>query len=173
MRQPGDDPVDLRLEAHVEHPVGLVEDEDPDAVERDDPALDEILQATRCRDEDVRVARGLGLRADRDAAVDRRDPKVVGGGDRADLGRHLGGELACRDEDQAGRPCLGAFEPLDHRDGEGERLAGARRRLREHVAAGEGVREDEALDSEWSMDVALGERLRDARGYTQLKERLH
>ena len=107
------------------------------------------------------------------AAVDRRDPKVVGRGDRADLGRHLGGELACRDEDQAGRPCLGAFEPLDHRDGEGERLAGARRRLREHVAAGEGVREDEALDSEWSMDVALGERLRDARGHTQLKERLH
>ena len=115
----------------------------------------------------------LGLRADRDAAVDRRDPEVVGGCDRADLGRHLGGELARRDEDQAGQPGVGSLEPLDHRHGEGERLAGARRRLREHVAAGERVREDEALDSEWSMDVALGERLRDARGHTQLEERLH
>ena len=45
-RQPADDPVDLRLEAHVEHPVGLVEDEGADPVERDhagarsDPAGD-------------------------------------------------------------------------------------------------------------------------------------
>ena len=84
----------------------------------------------------------------------------------------LRGELACRDEDEAGGPCLGSSrstigtakasvlpEPVGDFD--------------EHVAAGEGVREDEALDSEWSMDVALGERLRDARGHTQLKERLH
>ena len=28
LREPADDAVDLRLEAHVEHPVGLVEDED-------------------------------------------------------------------------------------------------------------------------------------------------
>ena len=32
-----DDPVDGRAEAHVEHPVGLVEDEDADLAERDEP----------------------------------------------------------------------------------------------------------------------------------------
>jgi hypothetical protein len=97
----------------------------------------------------------------------------VGRRDRADLGGHLGGELAGRDEDQPRRSCLAAPEPLHHRNGEGECLPGARRRLREHVAAGEGVREDETLDSEWSVDVPFGERLRDARGHTQLEERLH
>ena len=54
LRQARDDPVDLRLEAHVEHPVGLVEDEDPDAVELDRLAVDEILQAAGRGDEDVR-----------------------------------------------------------------------------------------------------------------------
>ena len=173
LRQPRDDLVDLRLEAHVEHPVGLVEDEDPDAVERDDPPLDQVLQAARRRDEDVGLARGLRLRGDRDAAVDRGDPQVARRRDRAELGRDLGGELARRDEHERGRPPLGRIELLDERHGEGERLAGARRRLREHVAAGERVREDERLNSEWSVDVALRERLRDARGYAQLEERLH
>ena len=35
LRGLGDDPADRRFEAHVEHAVGLVEDEDADAVERD------------------------------------------------------------------------------------------------------------------------------------------
>ena len=76
--QAGDDPVDLRLEAHVEHPVGLVEDQHPDRVERDDLPLDQVLEPPWRGDEDVGLARGLRLRADRDPAVDGRDPEVVG-----------------------------------------------------------------------------------------------
>ena len=41
-----DDPVDLRLETHVEHPVRLVEDEDANRVEGDEPPLEEVVQAT-------------------------------------------------------------------------------------------------------------------------------
>ena len=57
--QHADDPVDLRLEAHVEHPVGLVEDEHLDRVDRDQPAVDEILQAAGRRDEHLRLLRRL------------------------------------------------------------------------------------------------------------------
>ena len=46
-RQPADDPVDLRLEAHVEHPVCLVEDEDADGIELDESPLDEQLEPSR------------------------------------------------------------------------------------------------------------------------------
>ena len=45
------DPVDLGLEAHVEHPVGLVEDEDRDRVEVDHAPVDQVLQPARRRDE--------------------------------------------------------------------------------------------------------------------------
>ena len=50
-REPPHDAVDLRLEAHVEHPVGLVEDEDLDGVEREQAAVEQVLQATGRRDE--------------------------------------------------------------------------------------------------------------------------
>ena len=79
-RQPADDLVHLRLEAHVEHPVGLVEDERPDAVERDEPALDQILEAAGRGDEDVSAARALGLARDRRAAVDGCDPELLRAG---------------------------------------------------------------------------------------------
>ena len=49
----GDDPVDGGLEAHVEHPVGLVEDEDVDLLERDAPRVDQVLEPARGGDEDV------------------------------------------------------------------------------------------------------------------------
>ena len=64
------DAVDLRLEAHVEHPVGLVEDEDADVGERDGAPLQQVVQPAGRRDEDVRAARLLDLRRDRRAAVD-------------------------------------------------------------------------------------------------------
>ena len=41
----GDDAVDGRAEAHVEHAVGLVEDEDPDLVEREGAAVEQVLEA--------------------------------------------------------------------------------------------------------------------------------
>ena len=50
-RHAAKDAVDLWLESHVEHPVGLVENEDPDAVEGDGLALEEVVQAAGRRDE--------------------------------------------------------------------------------------------------------------------------
>ena len=44
LREAADDAVDLRLEAEVEHPVGLVKNEDLQAPEVDEPPLGEILQ---------------------------------------------------------------------------------------------------------------------------------
>src|SRR4029453_14440571 len=70
-RQAANDRVDLRAEAHVQHPVGLVEDKDLDLSKRDESALDQILQATRRRDQDLGALRPLRLLRERHAAVDR------------------------------------------------------------------------------------------------------
>ena len=58
-----DDPADVVDEAHVEHAVGFVEDEDFDAIELDGALLHEIEQPSRRRDQDVdagATARGSG-----------------------------------------------------------------------------------------------------------------
>ena len=52
----GDDPVDGRLEAHVEHAVGLVEDEDADAARARRAALDQVLEPAGGGDDDVGAA---------------------------------------------------------------------------------------------------------------------
>ena len=56
-RQAAHDPVDLGLKAHVEHPVGLVEDERADVRKIDEAPLREILEPAGGRDEDVRLVR--------------------------------------------------------------------------------------------------------------------
>jgi hypothetical protein len=53
VREQGEDLLDVRQEAHVEHPVGLVEDEDLDLAEVRDPLADEVEEAARRRDEDL------------------------------------------------------------------------------------------------------------------------
>ncbi len=152
-----DDPLDLRQEAHVEHPVGLVEDEDPDAVERDQAALDEIVQPARRRDDDLGAAQPLRLRGDGCAAVDGRDAEPARRAERRQLLGHLQRELAGRGEARAppGRGSSVEMQ-LDDREPEGERLAGAGRRLAEDVAAGERVGDDERLDAERLVDAAGG-----------------
>ena len=57
-REQGDDPLDVGQEAHVEHPVGLVEDEDLDLAEVRDPLADEVEQPAGRRDEDLDARRG-------------------------------------------------------------------------------------------------------------------
>ena len=172
LRQPADDPVDLRLEAHVEHPVGLVEDEDPDVREVDEPALGEILEAARRGDEDVRVLARLRLRAERDAAVDRRRREALRAG--------------------ASDSSSSATWAASSRVGTRTSAEGARRRgrsrstigianasvlpepvgdLREHVEPGERVRQDERLDRKrldgWNE---LASTCDDVRGHAELAE---
>ena len=55
------DALDVRDEAHVEHAVGLVDDEDLDAVQQQLAALEEVEQAARRRDQHIGAARDLGL----------------------------------------------------------------------------------------------------------------
>ena len=113
-----DDPVDLRLEAHVEHAVGLVEDEDADAAQVEQAAVDQVLEAAGRRDDDVCRARALRLSGERNAAVDDRDGEAHRPRDRAELVGHLARELARGDEDErAGAPVVlvGALDDRDRR----------------------------------------------------------
>ena len=151
-------PVDGGAEAHVEHAVGLVEDEDLDVAERERAALEQVLEAAGRRDHEVRGAGVLDLLVEADAAVDGGDVEAARGGQRARLLDDLADELARRGEHERGRAAGVRLEHVDDRRGERDRLARPRRGLGEHVDAVEDVLDDERLDGEGRGDAAVGER---------------
>ena len=141
-------PFDLRQEAHVGHPVGLVDDERRDLVEPDRFAVREVDEPTRRRDDDVGAVGELArLAVEVGAAVDREDSPVDGFCKRLEDFGDLDGELAGRDEDERGRGAgAGARRPHEHRQAEGERLARAGLRLAADVATRERVCDRECLN---------------------------
>ena len=73
LRQQRDDLPDVADEAHVEHAVGLVEDQDLDLVETDGAAVVEVEEPAGRGDEDVdAVGERADLLADRHAADGER-----------------------------------------------------------------------------------------------------
>ena len=165
-----DDPVDDGLEAHVEHAVGLVEDQHVDLVEPHGAALDQVDQAAGRGDEHVRAPGLLGLVVDPDAAVDGGDLERAGVHHAGELVDDLRGELARRGEDQRLRPGAVGVEPVGHRHAEGERLARSGRRLDEDVVAVEDVGDDHRLDGERRLYAALGQRTGHSLGHAELGE---
>ena len=164
--------VDLRLEAHVEHPVGLVEHEHAHRVERDEVAVDEILQPAGRRDDHVRGFRLVRLRLERHPAVHRRDLDLVAGDQRELLG-HLHAELTRRDEHERRGARLGRVEALEDRDRERERLAGSGRALGQDVAAAQRLRDHERLDLERGFDAARGQQPAHGLGHPEGTEICH
>ncbi len=168
-----DDPLDGGPEAHVEHAVGLVEDERADVREREGAALQQVLEPAGSGDEDVGALRGARLLLEADAAVDgARRCSARARGERLQLVDDLGGELARRGEHERRRTPRIGRDPVDHRRAEGERLARAGGRLGEHVATGEHVADDELLDGEGGVDAALRKRTRNRTGYAEIGEGL-
>ena len=106
------------------------------------------MEPPRSRDEDLGAPGVSRLTTDGGSTVDRSDTQVAGCGKRLQVGDDLGGELARRDEHERARLPAGTGRPHDHREAEGERLAGARRRCGQDVEAGESVGQDEVLDRE-------------------------
>ena len=155
LRQQLEDPLDVGQEAHVEHPVGLVEDEDLDLAEVGDLLADEVEQPAGRGDEDLdAAAQRLDLRVHRHAAVHdgraQRDRPAVG----ADALVDLHGEFAGRDEDERADRVAGRREgrvgvraqPVEDGQGEGRGLAGAGLGGGEDVAALEDEGDGGCLD---------------------------
>ena len=83
----------------------------------------------------------------------------------------LEGQLAGGHEHQpAGLAGLGVVEPFEHGEAEGERLAGAGLGLAAHVAAGQRVRDGEALDGERLHDALVSQDLHEAGGDAEVFE---
>ena len=167
------DAVDLRLEAHVEHPVGLVEHERPHAVELDQALLEQVVEAAGRRDEHVRAAGLLRLRAERTRR--RRRSRRAGSSSRRAARRS---SATCVASSRVGTSTSAAgCEPVPAvRSTSGRPNASVLPepvgRLGEDVEAAEGVREHELLDRERLVDVACGKRTHNGCAHAERLERL-
>ena len=135
----GQDRLDVVGEAHVQHLVGLVEDQEPQLGQVESALLQVVHDPAGRADDDVHAsAQGAELHAVRLAAVDRQHvhARHVGGVPLERLA-HLERQLARRREDQRLRLLLPQVEPRQDRQRERRRLAGARLGQADDVATGE------------------------------------
>ena len=144
------DAFDVGDEAHVQHAVGFVDDQQFDAGEQQTAAFGVVEQAAGGRDQDVDAAGQFTvLVAERDAADQERDVEFLADAVFVEILFHLCREFAGRFEDQgAGHSCPGAalFQHGEHGQDEGSGLAGAGLGDAENIAARQHVGDRLFLD---------------------------
>ena len=149
---PADDATDVPDEAHVEHAVGLVDDEERHMRQLHVAALDQVEQAARRGDQDVDAARqGLDLAAIAQATDDSAEAQAQATPVGVEAARDLDRELTGRRQHEGAR-VLGlralaeAGEVLQHGQREGCGLAGAGLGDAQHVATLQQRRNGARLD---------------------------
>jgi len=118
--------------------------ERPDAVERDHPPFDQILEAAGRGDEQMRAAGALAGPPIGAPPYTARRAQPLLTADQLELGRHLGSELAVGTSHEDGRRAVAGHRPLERSAGRSKGLARPRRRLGEHSEPGERVRRTSA-----------------------------
>ena len=163
-------------EPHVEHLVGLVEDEDLDVVEPHGALVEVVDQPAGGGDEHVDAAhQPVDLRTDGDATEDGGDRQAEVLAVNAEALRDLAGELACRREDKRAacvlfRPDAIGSQTMKDRQGEGGRLAGPRLGDAEQILAGKDMGDGLRLDRR-RRDVVLAlQRLEKGGGESEVAE---
>ena len=145
----GEDGLDVLDEAHLEHLVGLIENDRLDLAELERSAIAQVERASRSGDDHVdAAAQGLDLLTCRSAAVDRDQAHAHGLAVAAEGLGDLQGELTGGHEHQSAGLLAVApgIEALEDRQGEGRGLARARGGLAQHVAAADEQRDRGSLD---------------------------
>ena len=177
----GDQPLDVGQEAQVEHLVGLVEDQHLDVREVEGAAVHQVEQPAGGADDDVDAAlERVELVVVAHAAVHGQHPgAAVRAGHRHVVG-DLERELTGRRDDQGlrlvGGDQVGVVgvvrrdRALQHRDAEGQGLAGAGARLTDEVGAHQGDREGHLLDREGGRDADPLEGVGDLGEHPELSE---
>ena len=137
------DAFDVGNEAHIQHAVGFVDDQQFDAGEQQPAAFGVVEQPAGGCDQHVDAARQLGvLVAERNAADQQRDVELLAGAVFVELFLDLGREFAGRFQNKgAGHSGAGAalFQHGEHRKDEGSGLAGAGLGDAENVSAGQNM----------------------------------
>mmetsp|Transcript_6213 Transcript_6213/g.25774 ORF Transcript_6213/g.25774 Transcript_6213/m.25774 type:complete len:233 (-) Transcript_6213:447-1145(-) len=151
---------DLRLEAHVEHPVRLVEDDERDAREVGVALVEVVDETTRGGDAHLDAVLEVHalLAHVRPAHDDRRLEPLRRSAEDLRLLLNLLRELSRRRHDD-GKGSVAAFDlglleaVLDHRDGERRSLTRTRLRASEDVAAGADHRDGLRLDGRGLVEL--------------------
>jgi hypothetical protein len=124
-----DDPLDVGNEAHVEHPVGFVDDQKFDAGHQQLAAFRVVEQAAGRGDQHVGAALKLAILFVKGNAADQQnDVETVVLAVFLEILVHLGRQFAGRLEDQRARharPGAASFEHCQHRQDEGCGLSGS------------------------------------------------
>ena len=128
--------VQILLESHVEHTVGLVEHHFADLGEIQSLPLDHVLQPSGGSDDDVRSPpEGVDLPVDGCSPVDGGADVSRFAGDLPELGVHLHGELPGGSDNDCGRDLPPVTDPAEHNHGVSAGLAGPGLGLGDQVVA--------------------------------------
>ena len=124
------DEFDIGNEAHIQHPVRFVDDEQFAAIEHDLAAFEQVHQAARSRDQDVNAfIQRLYLIAHLHAADEQRHLQIVLGTVFFKVFRHLCRQFAGRFENEGARhtrASASTVENIDHWQNKAGGLASAR-----------------------------------------------
>jgi len=173
-REGVDDPPDIGKEAHVEHAVGLIEDEDLEPAEVDVPTGHVIEESARGRDDHVDAgAEGVLLGGHADAAIDRVAADLRALREAAEGDLDLGRELAGRREDEGPSVARSLLqESMEDGQKERGRLPGAGLRGPDHVAAGQDGGNRLLLDRRRRLVSEAVDRSEEDRVQTEMIERI-
>ncbi len=167
-----EDGLDVVDEAHVEHLVGLVEDEEAEVIQLQGAAAHVVHDAAGRADHDVDAAlQATELALVRLATVDGKglDPLVAA--EVLQRAGHLDRELARRGENERLDAAVLRLDRLDDREAEGGRLARACLGLGDHVLALEQDRDGRDLDRRRLAETDLRDALEEHVAQAELAER--
>ena len=170
--QQGQDFLDVADEAHVEHPVGLIENQDLNPIEPQGLLLVEVHQPARGGHEDVGPplqTADLGVHLDpaKHHVTAQVEVAAIGPHALTHLGRQLtgGGEHQRAHDASAGGGAVA--QPLQHRQGEACGFAGAGLGRSHHIVTGQHRWYALALDRRRTGVALVGHRLE--QGFAQAK----
>ena len=143
--------LDVRQEAQVEHLVRLVKDEGAHVAQAQVTLPDQVEQPAGRADDDVDAgAQRLDLRLVGAAAVERQHARAQAGAGHPQVAGDLDRQFPGGHDHQGARRLGGGgravLQPLQQRDTEAERLAGAGPRLADDVVATQRDRQGQGLD---------------------------
>ena len=173
--QLGADFLDVGDEAHVEHPVGFVDDQQVAVVEHDLAAAEQVHQPAGRRDQHVdALFQRLDLVAHLHAADQQRHRELVIFAVFLEILGDLRGKLARRLEDQRARhprPAAAFGEDVDHRQDEAGGLAGAGLGDADQVLAHQHGRDRALLDGRRRVIAAVADGAQQLVGKAEIGKR--
>jgi len=164
------DPINNRLEAHIKHPINLIDDQNLDPIKNKDTTIEQILKPTKHNNNNINTYSTLNLLLKTNSTINKNNQQNTNNHDHPQLVDNLHRKLPNQNKHKHHRAPHINLDQINKQDTKNEHLTQTNQQLNKNIITTKNINNHKLLNNKRHNYPTLKKNIHNKTRYTKINE---